>query len=280
MKVFITGANGFLGSQLARAWTERGHNVRGTCYPPGEREHALVGYRFGDAFHWPLLRDVDTLVHCAHAFGEVEANLSGTRLIYEAGCRAGVRRHIYLSSYSARPDALSDYGSVKHTLERFFLDREQTIVRPGLVIGRGGLFHRNMEAILRYRVAPLLDGGANLLPVIAIRDLVAAMTVILEGELQGAFNLFHHKLVTMRELLETLARQAGRRVLFVNISSRRAETLLRTIEKLRIPFPVGTGTLRALKQNQEPIHTESDLLRLTGAECSLAEMIHAAQFAA
>ena len=275
MRIFLTGANGFLGSRLLRHWAACGHTVGGTHYPFDPPCPGLVPFSLGGPFEPAWLRGADLVVHCAHSFGAetFDQNVAGTRAVYAAARAAGVRHQIFFSSYSARPDAEAEYARVKQTLETFFLDQGQTALRPGLVIGPGGMFGRNMQAVLRRRVVPLVEGGADLLPVIALDDLVAAVTVIAEGGLRGAFNLFNAELVPLRVLLGTLARLARRRILFVSVPCGLADGALRFAETLRLPLPVNSGNLRALRQNQRPVHTSSELAGLIGAECPLERML-------
>ena len=149
------------------------------------------------------------------------------------------------------------------------------MVRPGLVIGNGGLFGRNMRKILASPVMPLLDGGRDQLPLIGIRDFTAAMTAVLEGERRGAFNLFDPSLVTMRTLVRTVNTAAGHRALYLPISASLAEASLSVCERFGVRLPVDRGNLRALKANQRPIH-ESDLDGLVSGHATTNAVIQEA----
>jgi NADH dehydrogenase len=179
---------------------------------------------------------------------------------------------------SARPDACAAYGRVKYTLETFFLRQGHTIVRPGLVIGNGGLFGRNLRTALASPVIPLFDNGADRIPVIALRDFVQAMQVILDSAPAGAYGLFNPELVSMRQLMETVGRIAGRHPRYISIRSSWALFFLAAMKRLRIPFPSNVDNLKALKLNQDCIH-RSDLLDLLPAVCSLEEMVQDALLA-
>jgi len=147
---------------------------------------------------------------------------------------------------------------LKYALEQFFLQQGETVVRPGLVIGNGGLFGRNMRKILASPVMPILDGGRDQLPLIGIRDFTAAMGLILEGRLVGAFNLFYPDLETMRTLIQTVNDAGRHRALCVYVPVGLAEASLSVLERIGVRLPVDRGNLRALKANQQPIH-RSDL---------------------
>jgi NADH dehydrogenase len=216
------------------------------------------------------------IVHAAYdAAASYSTNYDGTILIYEAARKAAVARQIFISSYSARPDAASEYGQLKYALEQFFLAEAQTVIRPGLVIGNGGLFGRNMRKILTSPVMPLLDGGRDQLPLIGIRDFTAAMTAILETGRSGAFNVFDPVLVSMRSLVRTVNAAAGHRALYLPIYATLAGALLSLCERFGIRLPVDRGNLRALKANQQPIH-QSDLASLVPAHSTSSAIIQEA----
>ena len=285
MKLFLTGVGGFLGSHLAAHWAASGHEVYGAsrsgAVVPKLRHvtRRVVPFTLGEAIHPEDLAAVDIVVHLAYdRQASLDVNVEGTKLVYAAAKAAGVPRQIFVSSYSARPESMAGYGRLKRQLETYFLDRGETIVRPGLVVGNGGLFFRNMRKILTSPVMPLLDGGRDLLPVVAVEDLAVAMTILL-GSRVGAYNLFNPELVTMRRFIETINRAGGHRALYFNIPLSWAISLLSLSEKLRIKLPIDSDNLRALKQNQECIH-KSDLETLVPAYRPFEEMIAAAVAAA
>ena len=193
------------------------------------------------------LDGADVVVHLAYdRKARIELNLEGVKRVFTAATVVGVPRQIFVSSYSARPDARSEYGRLKYLLETYFLERGQTIVRPGLVIGNGGLFARNMEQILHTPLIPLLNAGNDLLPVVAVEDLVTAMTTLLQRE-PGAYNLFNKRLIPMRQFVEAINRAGHHRAVYFNIPLSWAIAGLSCASKLRIRLPIDLDNLRALK---------------------------------
>jgi len=277
VKLFLTGVGGFLGSHLAAHWAASGHQVSGASRSAAANPGLcrVVPFLLGEALNPRDLAGIDVVVHLAYdRMAGFAVNVEGTRLVHATATAAGVPRQIFVSSYSARPESISEYGRLKSHLETYFLERGGTIVRPGLVVGDGGLFFRNMRKILASPVMPLLDGGRDLIPVVAVDDLAAAMTTLLESR-AGAYNLFNPELVTMRRFIETINRAGGHRAFYFNIPVRWATGLLSLSEKLRIKLPIDSDNLRALNQNQECIH-KSDLQTLVPAYRSFEEMIAAA----
>jgi NADH dehydrogenase len=278
--VFITGVNGFIGSHLARHWSSLGYTVGGAARHwtgPAARLplRRRVTFSLGDDLRPENLAGTETVVHLAYdRKAGIESNVEGVKRVFATAKKAGVSRQIFVSSYSSRPDALSEYGRLKYQLEIFFLERGQTVVRPGLVIGNGGLFGRNMEKILHTPLVPLLDSGKDLLPVVALDDLLGAMTTLLHRE-PGAYNLFNKQLIPMRQFVEAINRVACHRAVYFNVPLSWAIAGLSCASKLRIRLPIDLDNLRALKQNQKCIHA-SDLEDLVPECRSFESMIEAA----
>jgi NADH dehydrogenase len=278
--VFITGASGFIGSHLARHWSSLGYTVYGSARrwpdpPAGPPLHRRVTFGLGGDILPEDLAGAEVMVHLAYDRNAgIEFNVAGVKRVFAAAAAAGVSRQVFVSSYSARPDALSEYGKLKYQLETFFLERGHTIVRPGLVIGNGGLFGRNMEQILHSPLMPLLDSGKDLLPVVAVEDLLSAITALLHRD-PGAYNLFNKGLIPMRQFVEAINRAAHHRAVYFNIPLDWAIAGLSCASKLRIRLPVDLDNLRALKQNQRCIHA-SDLEDLVPHCRSFQGMIEAA----
>ena len=122
MNVFITGLNGFIARHLAAWLSDRGYVVTGTSRSGSERFHAMA-WRLGDPIESGALAGVDAVIHAAHDFtpGAMDTNVKGTLAMERAAAAAGVRRQILVSSLSARPDAVSEYGRTKLAQEEHFI---------------------------------------------------------------------------------------------------------------------------------------------------------------
>ena len=157
MRFVVTGASGFIGSALAAALSDQGHDVRGLDVA-GTDIVADIAQPGG----WMDLGDVDVVIHTAAMVGmpsQAEAfwrvNTLGTRHVLDAARRSGARRFVLLSSVTVFGDAVADgvseayptrptavpYAETKIAAEHLCLDEhirsgiEVTIVRPGDVYG-------------------------------------------------------------------------------------------------------------------------------------------------
>jgi dihydroflavonol-4-reductase len=113
MKCFVTGASGFVGSNLVHELLSRGHRVKALLRPNAD-ERALAGAKFeratGDVLDRKLLlREMEGCDWCFHAAASYHlwlrnyqpmyaANVDGTRNVLEAAGKAGCRRIVYTST--------------------------------------------------------------------------------------------------------------------------------------------------------------------------------------
>ncbi len=120
MKVFITGATGYIGSALTRALLARGYSVRALVRDPARA--AFLADWGVDTVEGDLGRKAALAALCEgaeagfHLAGYVkasgpasaydEANVAGARNVFEAALDAGVRRVVFTSSAGVLGPAL------------------------------------------------------------------------------------------------------------------------------------------------------------------------------
>jgi nucleoside-diphosphate-sugar epimerase len=182
------------------------------------------------------------------------------------------RRRVFVSSHSAREDAAGQYGISKYRIERVYLGAGETVVRPGLVIGPGGLFGRTLRVIRNRRIIPLVDGGRDAVAVLAIADFCEATVNLIESGRRGACNLFNTAMPSMREVVDTVLRLEGRRALVLPVPYGLSLVAVKAAERLKLPLPFSAESLATLRLNRRPVH-ESDLLKLVNRQTSVEDAI-------
>jgi nucleoside-diphosphate-sugar epimerase len=245
-KVLVTGATGFIGSEIVAVLLSEGFEVSGMSrrfekHPGGiemfradisdaeEMRRTAVGRRF------------DVVIHCAglaHQFGRIEeglftrVNVKGTENAAGLAARVGAGRFILLSSTAVyglqdvemdeeaecRPE--TPYAESKLKAEevcRKVCEREAvplTIFRPAPVLGEKGVGNvpRLIEAIYKGRFLWVGD-GSNEKSLIAASDVAGACLAAVRSEsgAGGIFNLASEP-VTMRELVEVISRKLDRKI--------------------------------------------------------------------
>jgi dihydroflavonol-4-reductase len=113
MKSFVTGASGFIGSNLVHELVARGQRVKALLRPNAD-ERGLAGAKFervtGDVLDRKLLdREIEGCDWCFHVAASYqlwmrnyapmyEVNVEGTRNVIEAAGKVGCRRIVYTST--------------------------------------------------------------------------------------------------------------------------------------------------------------------------------------
>ncbi|HET9153905.1 MAG TPA: NAD-dependent epimerase/dehydratase family protein [Solirubrobacterales bacterium] len=206
LKVAVTGPTGEIGKPLLGELERRDAvgSVLGMArrpFDPAEEGWEKVAYRRGDILDRgalaALFDGVDVVVHLAFAiFGSREetrqVNLQGTRNVFEAAIKAGVKRLVYASSVAAygfhpeNPQPLSEdvpargsegfyYSRQKAELEDLLgellvgSEVEAYVFRPCIVAGPRAtmLIEQTVEAVRVGDPVPLLRRGVEKLPLVA-----------------------------------------------------------------------------------------------------------------
>lgn len=115
MRLFLTGASGFLGTHVVASALERGHSVRALVRPasssthlPLPRHHRLetvAGDLRSPSALPQLLEDVDSVVHLAACkagdfYTQFEGTVVGTENLLAAMVQVGISRLVLISSFS------------------------------------------------------------------------------------------------------------------------------------------------------------------------------------
>ena len=140
MKCFVTGASGFIGSNLVQELLGRGHRVKALLRPRTE-ERGLLGQKFervaGDLSDRRLLeREISGCDWCFHVAASYHlwlrnyapmyaANVEGTRNVLEAAGRAGCQKIVYTSTVGCIGLPVEKNGTVVPSTEADVLTEAQ-----------------------------------------------------------------------------------------------------------------------------------------------------------
>jgi dihydroflavonol-4-reductase len=245
--ILVTGATGFVGSQLCRALTAEGRRVRalhrgssslavldglpverhvGDILDPTSleaplREVSLVFHAAAQSAYWRRPQDV------------LQAAVDGTRNVVRAARRAGVRRLVLTSSVAAlgvpAPGELLTEGHRFNLPPTRFLygysklqseeaarqeagtDLEIVIVNPSIVLGAGDVNRISGSILLesaRGLAVVYTDGGANY---VHVDDVTAGHLAAADRGRPGQRYILGGENLTHRQALTEIARIVGRR---------------------------------------------------------------------
>ena len=241
----ITGATGFVGGHLARAFVEAGYRVRcGVRATSDTRvledlpvERVALDLRRPENSLAEAVRDAEVVVHAAgitraRREGDYHAiNAEGTRLLAAAAAAAGARQFVLVSSLAARgPDApardgpdrpASAYGRSKLRAEAYlrpFGDRMEVVaLRPAAVYGPRDRDFLPLIKLARAGWLVVPDNHLLLQPVYATDVARAALTAARGSVGFGPFPVAEPGRYGWRDVAEGLGRALGRPVRTVRI---------------------------------------------------------------
>jgi dihydroflavonol-4-reductase len=244
----VTGASGFVGSAVAKAFRESGHKVRAlirtssprTNINPGDA--VVVGDICDRDAVAAAVRGVRHVVHVAADYrlwapspaDILRTNVEGTRVVMEEALRAGVERIVYTSSVAtielragapadeSRPlaenQAIGAYKKSKVIAERMVEDMVKNaglpavIVNPSTPIGPRDVKPTPTGRIIveaaRGRMPGFVDTGLNLAHV---DDVAAGHLAALRRGAIGERYILGGDNVDLRIMLAEIARVSGRR---------------------------------------------------------------------
>ncbi|MBT3218802.1 MAG: NAD-dependent epimerase/dehydratase family protein [Proteobacteria bacterium] len=212
MRIFVTGATGFVGRTLVDQLNTAGHRVTALVLPEEETPNLNAEIRWGDITQpktlQGLLHGHDAVVHLASAVGygqnmgtAITLNVNGTRNVAEEALVSRVRRFIHMSSisvYGRVPGQLitegtptrktgDPYGDTKIDAEELLSGLatrghlDLTILRPTVIYGPGDrLFLPKLAQNLRSGRARLIGTGENTVDAVHVNDVASFINEIID----------------------------------------------------------------------------------------------------
>ncbi|MEV7802901.1 NAD-dependent epimerase/dehydratase family protein [Microbispora sp. NPDC088329] len=262
VRVVVTGASGMLGGNLVRHLAERGRPVLGVDLRPGTDPHPLARYATGDvrdtALMTGLVADAGAVVHCASALPSYpdeeirDVIVGGTGSVLTAAARAGVPRVVHVSSTAVyglptrvptpedHPrEPVDAYGRAKaaaeEIAEKFRAEGMCVpVLRPKTFLGPGrmGLFAMLFEWAQEGRDFPILGPGDARIQMLAIEDLLDAVTLALDapaGVANDTYNIAAAEFATLREDFQAVLDAAGHGGRVRSLPARPALAVLRLL---------------------------------------------------
>lgn len=226
MRIFVTGAGGYIGGAVAEVFARAGHSVSGLVRSEEKGRELLKGEVIpvvGDLArpesYQGAMAGAEVVVHCASdhsaAWAEVEgrfldAVLSLPRaLVYTAG----VWNNGYTGAVvkdEATPDAPIDIVKWRAIHEKRVLEAGGVVIRPGCVYGESGSLTAFWFASAESGCVEIVGAGDNRWAMIHLHDLAQAYLLAVEKELTSTlFNIVDHSHYTVMEMAQAIATLTG-----------------------------------------------------------------------
>jgi len=258
----ITGANGYVGSAIARA-LEPAFDLTPLSRRLESGSIAWTLQSTRDLAPALAIHNVKTLVHAAWDFSYPDANenelinVAGSERLLCCAVNAGVERIIFISSISAFEGARSHYGDAKLQVERLVLEMGGTVIRPGLVWGDspGGMFGSLRKQVASEKIIPLIGNGSAPQYLVHEEDLGAAVLRAAQGDpaLGPLLTVAHPQPWPFRDLLTAIAHAQGRKITLLPVPWQLLYGGLRTAEALGAKLSLSSDSVTSfIYQNPAP----------------------------
>ena len=233
MRIFLTGATGFVGGEMLRRVLAAGHTARCLVRPGSESRLPIeknIEVRLGDVLDSSSLsgslENCDAVINLVGIIREFpgkgitfkKLHTEATRNLVAAAEEQGVRRYLQMSANGTRGNAASTYHQTKWLAEEAVRasQLEWTIFRPSLIFGPGDEFVNMLADLIRKApLVPVIGDGQYRMAPVAVEDVAAAFVTSLEQEqcIGQTYPLCGPQDFSYNEILDLVAETLGKKPL-------------------------------------------------------------------
>lgn len=263
MNILLTGANGFIGRNIAAALAAAGHQVT-----PVSRRHGINFSDMTTPAQWlPHLKHIDAVINCVGIIGETSSqrfkplHTLAPSALFRACEQAGVRRVLQISALGADETAFSAYHLSKRAADDVLrsLELDWFVLRPSLIYGKDGKSAKLFMHLARLPMLPVIGDGLQEIQPVHISDVVATvMHSLTSRETRKTLDILGTETVTFAEWMQWMRRAQG----------------LPPAPVLRIPFRLAMGIVRVARHFNPMLQPENLRMLQTGYRADVQPLVH------
>jgi len=276
MKILITGINGFVGSNLIKAFRNN-YTLYGIDIVPDVQDGVVSVDSWNEL---NLAPDIDVIIHLAGKAHDTkntsaeqdyfDVNVGLTKKIYDHFLKSGAKKFIFFSSVKAVADTVegdglteetipapqTHYGKSKLEAERYILsqsvpgDKKVYILRPCMIHGPGNKGNLNLLYTLVKKWIPYpLGAFENRRSFLSINNLVFILEHLLKTDNStfdirhsifdipsGTYHLADDEPLSTNQIIALMATSLSRKERIWNINPKLISGFARLGDKINIPF--------------------------------------------
>jgi nucleoside-diphosphate-sugar epimerase len=263
MKILITGAYGFVGSNLCKYLVGKGH----TCIALDLSEARRDDIPYSGFYSWNDIGDIpetDAVVHLAGKAHDLkktsspqsyfDINVGLTKEIFEA-TRNKTRRFVYFSSIKAL-DGDTPYAQSKREAEKW-LNGRAIILQPAMIHGPGNKGNLNLLVqVVKKGIPWPLAAFENKRFFTSIENVCAVVEALAEKGKEGVYPLCDDAPVSTNRLISLISEVYGKKARFWNIP----RPVMRTVAAIGSFLHLPLNSERLVKLTEDSIVDNSFLL--------------------
>jgi nucleoside-diphosphate-sugar epimerase len=238
MRIFLTGATGYIGQAVVRELVAAGHEVTGlvrseekAAVLSGLGVKAVVGDIKEPGTYREVAMDQDALVHTAFEYSahtvDADRMAVGTLIAAAVGGKAQVLVYTsgiwvlgqtgddpaFENATTEHPAALVAWrvGHEKMILAAANDHLATAVIRPGMVYGgSGGIIGSYFESAEKHGESHYLGNGRNRIPMIHVEDLARFYRAVVEHRGRGIFHAVDGNAVQLADVAQAASEAAGK----------------------------------------------------------------------
>lgn len=237
MKIFMTGATGFVGRHIAARLAADGHELKCLVRASGSESAGYLKGLGAEVAEGDILsvkslangaRGCDTAMHLVGIILErrgasfEQIHVDGTRNMLTAAKQAGITRFAHMSALGTGPGASAAYHKTKWQAEEDVRASglDYTIFRPSIIYGPGGEFINMLARQVRLLpVVPVIGNGRYRMQPISVDDVAAcfAASLTTQTAVNKVYEIGGPEALSYNEMIDTLCRVMGKRRLKAHV---------------------------------------------------------------
>jgi nucleoside-diphosphate-sugar epimerase len=278
-KILITGAFGFVGSNLSSYLSANKKNVLLAVDLLNNSKHLYSAF-----YPWSEINNIDwngldTIIHLAGIAHDTkntydankyfEINVGLTKQIFNCFLNSGAKKFIYFSSVKAvadsidvetltedyRPDPHTPYGKSKLEAERCILSKtipewkKVYIMRPCMIHGPGNKGNLNLlYKFVKLGIPYPLGAFKNKRSFSSIENLNFIIEQIIEGDINaGIYQIADNEALSTNEIVSQIATALGKKVRIWKVNKQFIKQMAKLGDQFHLPF--NSERLRKLTEN-------------------------------
>lgn len=238
MKIFITGATGYIGFAVAKTFRRAGHQVIGltrnnekAILLAKEEIVPIIGSLQNPDEFIKVAEQCDIIIHAAVDYNNDTAELDKNmivRFIDAAKNSAKIKKLIYTSGtwvYGSSEEILTAESEInpikavswRPAIEKLVIDNPYLngiVIRPGCVYGgQGDMTNDLFDSVINNNSVNVIGDGSNRWPMVHVDDLSYAYLLAAEKNVSNTvFNIVEETSATLNEIIAGIKRLSNDRV--------------------------------------------------------------------